>query len=766
MPDWLHRMIRPREGWLALFLLFVMLLSVGWSVQSARWLQDADFLIPVALWGMLAGALLALLPLSVALTLPLGALSGGLVVLWAVGGEYFVELGQVGRLLALRDDGLQWFRVVANGGIAAEITPYAIGLGVLMWSIAFMAAYTLYRHHRALDAILLVGAALIVNLSATINDLFGYLVLFSIAALLLWLRAALTLREEGWQARRVNENVEVPISIMRSGLTFIAASVALAWILTTVAVAAPLTDAWRGMDVVWNDARGRLEGIFAGITTGGSRFSGPTFGPNMTVGGAWFSNDDPVMQVHSDRAYYMRTVTYEAYSGHGWVRTNAVPRQVAAEGRVFPGYTPERPADPDVGFDRVTIAVTMQGDSGRNLFVPGYPTIIHTPAVVYETAGQPFLGGIDATSAISPGTGYQVTALVSRVTEAQLIGAGTAYPPEILEAYLATPGLTDAVRDLAAEIAAGANGTTPYQVADALADFLRTDPSFTYETNVPVPDPDRDLVDQFLFGPNARVGFCEYYASAMVLMARSLGIPARLAEGYAPGEAIEDGVYQYRNENAHAWAELYFPGYGWQVFESTKSIDAPIRPRGSGVAPPLNDPVGGVDGGGIDEGTGEVVPGASFAPLPGGGIVDENGNTVAPAGEARGGNILIIVALLGIAGVVAWSRMRGRGRRIRVLSPGDRQWMRLAWAANRAGVAQRPNETFYEYAGWLEGQLPDRRTEIREIADGKVWQAYSGRAMTASMIQRIEAAWQRLRLPLVWLAVRRRLRSLNPRRRG
>ena len=80
-------------------------------------------------------------------------------------------------------------------------------------------------------------------------------------------------------------------------------------------------------------------------------------------------------------------------------------------------------------------------------------------------------------------------------------------------------------------------------------------------------------------------------------------------------------------------------------------------------------------------------------------------------------------------------------------------------------MAQRANETFYEYAGWLEDQLPDRRTEIREIADGKVWQAYSGRAMTATMVQRIEAAWQRLRRPLAWLAVRRRLRSLDPRRR-
>ena len=52
---------------------------------------------------------------------------------------------------------------------------------------------------------------------------------------------------------------------MRSGLTFIAASMALAWILTAVAVAAPLTDAWRGMDVVWNDARGRLEGVAGAV---------------------------------------------------------------------------------------------------------------------------------------------------------------------------------------------------------------------------------------------------------------------------------------------------------------------------------------------------------------------------------------------------------------------------------------------------------------------------------------------------------------------
>ncbi len=115
----------------------------------------------------------------------------------------------------------------SNAGTRRSSRPYAVGLGVLMWVTAFIAAYTMYRHHRVLDAILLVGALLIANMSATLTDLFPYLVLFMLAALLLWLRAALIGREEGWQRRRVNENSEVPAAIMRSGLVFIAGSLVL-----------------------------------------------------------------------------------------------------------------------------------------------------------------------------------------------------------------------------------------------------------------------------------------------------------------------------------------------------------------------------------------------------------------------------------------------------------------------------------------------------------------------------------------------------------
>ncbi len=764
MPEWIHRVVRPREGWLSLFLLFVMLLSVGWSVQSAHWIEKTDFFVPVALWGMLAGALLALLPLSVLATLPLGALLGAGVILWAVGGEYFPALSQLGRLFAVRDEALRWTKVVSQGGFAPEMTPYAIGLGVILWSVAFMAAYTLYRHHRVLDAIVLVGAALITNLSATLTDLFGYLILFCVVALLLWLRAALITREEGWQVRRVNENVEVPISIMRSGLTFIAGSIALAWILTTVAVAAPLTSAWRNLDVVWNGVRDRLDGVFGSLTNPDSRIAGTDFGAGFTVRGDWVSDDTPIMTVAAKGAYYMRTVTYDLYTGHGWQRSDGQERTVQAGDRIFSGYTPERPLAEE-GFKRETITVQLQGDVGRNIFVPGYPTVIYAPVVIHESSGQPVLGGIDSANAIQPGQAYQVTALISAVTEAQLVTAGTDYPPEISATYLATPGLTTAVAALANQLA-GAGASDPYHRAKAIADYLRTDASFRYSTSVTPPDPNRDLVDQFLFGPNKRIGYCEYYASAMVLMARSIGIPARMAVGYAPGEVVEKGVYQYRNGNAHAWAELYFPGYGWQTFEATKSIDAVLRAVGEGTtSQPGNFPVGRDEFKRIDAGTGEVNSFSSFQPISGGRIVDARGNAVPTDDGARGGNLLVIGVIALAALVLVWTRMRRRRRSVRFLTPGDQQWMRLAWAGDRAGVSQSPAETIYEYAGWLEDQLPARRVEIHTIADGKVWQAYSGRALNSTMIERVEAAWQRLRAPLVWLAVRRRISAVLPKPR-
>jgi transglutaminase-like putative cysteine protease len=463
----------------------------------------------------------------------------------------------------------------------------------------------------------------------------------------------------------------------------------------------------------------------------------------------------------AERPYYLAAVTYDHYTGRGWARTDGRPRSVGAEQDVFPDWTPDRPLVAE-GFRLETVTVQIVRPQGRDLFTPGFPVRLFAPVVVTEPGGLPFMGGLEAAGALSPDQSYDITATISEVTEAQLAAASTDYEQEVLALYLGTEGITDQTRQLAQEVAAGA--TDPYHQAKALATFLRTNPAFAYDTSVTPPsDPTQDLVDYFLF--QSRRGFCTYYASTMVMMARSLGIPARLAVGYAPGVRVEDGIYEVTARNAHAWAELYFPGYGWQVFEATKSIDPKFSRRTGDPAGARPIPSGrGVDfqgpfQPGIDSPT-KLQPTASFVPIPGGFQAGQNSTT----DEARANNGWIFLALAGVAVLIGAWRWFSVRRRFRFMSPGDRGWARLNLAAQRAGIGRRPAETFYEYAGWLEAELPSRAGEIRTIAEGKVWSAYSGRSMSQRTIEAIERAWDKLRLPLAGLAVRRRVATLLGRR--
>ena len=773
MPEGLRRYLQPREGWLSAALLMVMLLSLCWSVQRALWLEQMEFLVPIAFFALLLGTVLALSPLSVTLTLPISAVVGAGIVLWTVGGEYFPELSQGARFLNLRDDALNWVSILADRGYAPQLTPYAVGLALLMWVTAFIAAYTMFRHHRVLDAILLVGALLIVNMSATLTDLFPYLVLFMLAALLLWLRAALIGREEGWQRRRVNENSEVPAAIMRSGLVFIAGSLVMASILTTVAVAAPLTAVWNNLDTVWSGVRDNLDVVFGGLSNSESRFHGTNFGPSFRIAGEWRSSDKPVLTVAATQELYLRAVTYDVYDGHGWTQTPGRERQVEREQPTFGADSPEVPAFGDA-FENETIEVQIQEPTSRYLYSAGYPVKTFAPVLVVESGDQPFLGALKATGPVDRGAGYAMTVAISKATKAQLRAAGTNYPPQVAQMYLGIDGVTDRTRLLAAEIVDTAEATNPFDQADALTRYLQGNEAFAYSTTAALPtDPGQDIVDYFLFDEtNGKVGFCEQYASAMVVMARTLGIPARLAVGYAPGQQVQSPdappdaptspLWQVRQKNAHAWAELYFPGYGWQTFEATKSIQSIVRPAGdpSQVGSSAGPLASGQPRIGLEPGDGDISELPSLAAIPGGGRPGED-----PDGEgAQGGNLLVIAGLIAVVLAVAAWRWRRSRRSLRFLAPGDRQWRRLALAADRAGVAQRPSETIYEYAGWLEEQIPRQQPEIRTIADGKVWQSYSGHGITGDAIARMEAAWRRLQWPLVWLAVRRRLRGVLPSR--
>lgn len=143
---------------------------------------------------------------------------------------------------------------------------------------------------------------------------------------------------------------------------------------------------------------------------------------------------------------------------------------------------------------------------------------------------------------------------------------------DIYNEYLQLPNeLPKRVLDLAFEITSSVNNN--YDKAKAIESYLSQNYKYTLMPGS-VPE-DRDFVDYFLF--DSKEGYCTYYASAMTVLARSIGIPARYVEGYVLPEKSTDGIYEVTNKQAHAWVEVYFEGFGWMAFEPTAPFLASLN---------------------------------------------------------------------------------------------------------------------------------------------------------------------------------------------
>jgi hypothetical protein len=164
-----------------------------------------------------------------------------------------------------------------------------------------------------------------------------------------------------------------------------------------------------------------------------------------------------------------------------------------------------------------------------------------------------------ASNALEPGTDYRVIGLSSYASPDQLASAPTDYPVWLANRYLQLPdSVTERTRSAADTIVAEAGASNPFDTAWAIQEYLRA--NYTYELNGPETPGGQDFVDYFLFDHLA--GRCEQFATAMVVLVRSLGIPARLVSGYNySGETNSSAEVLYRERQAHTWVEVYFPEY-------------------------------------------------------------------------------------------------------------------------------------------------------------------------------------------------------------
>ncbi len=328
------------------------------------------------------------------------------------------------------------------------------------------------------------------------------------------------------------------------------------------------------------------------------------------------------------------------------------------------------------------------------------------------------------------------------------------YPVAIYQRYTQLPPTVSArTVELARSLAAGK--TNAYDVAEAIESYLRT--HITYNENITQPRV-ADIVDYVLF--ERPEGYCTYYATSMVVLLRILGIPSRIVVGYYPAEYDEKaGGFLYRDLNAHAWVEAYFPGYGWIPFEPT----AARSPIARGIVPGAEGLSGGAGPGGslstfpgderrflspeefgLPEGAGAV---GALGPLP------EQGT---PRWLVALRVAALLSTLLVMAGLVAWF-WGTRG-----LSPIGQLMLKVQRAARLSGLPYEATMTPYELAALVASALPGTRHLTWFLADLYTRERYGGRSPTAGELAQAQRAWRQLRWRFVRQFFQTRLRIVPP----
>jgi transglutaminase-like putative cysteine protease len=736
-----------KEGWVTVILLMAVNLCVAWSIQSARWTQGLSILQGAVLVGCLLGIVLAKSRVPRTTAHLLSLLSG---FTWAA----YLTSNVIGeRLQLLQPQAVaeferrlgQFLTVLFSGGDFAGNYVFLFLLAFLLWLVGYFGAWAIFRWRRTWWTVIVCGVALMLNIDAAPYNLTGYMIAFVLFALLLVVRTNLAFYEEEWRVSRVGYSSEMVYGFLRAGLVVSVLTVLLAWAAPIALASRPVQDIWDQVSEPWRKLQNESSRIFQDLNYP-AQPAFVTFARSMRFGGAVDLPDTPVMDVDGSFGRYWRVIAFHEYTGDGWDNTDAGTALIEAG--------EQKLAVPEFDLRReVTHTITLRQNLGQSgvIAAAAQPLWSDLPLRVVVGVIAPGEGrarSADAASApqspadpsvlysrrpLEAGQSYQVRSSLTRADAESLRGAGTEYPKAIAERYLQLPdSLPDRVRVLADQVAIGRDN--PYDKAVAVEHYLRDIP---YNEQILGPEPDQDGVDYFLF--DAREGYCDYYSSAMVVMLRSVGVPARYVRGYSQG-LREEGLYRILERDGHAWPEVYFPGYGWVEFEPTAGEPVLVRAANRERNPPPG-PMGRDRPLMDDEFPQEprdYDPGAA-------GPVPTSTTELLWQQLGRGGGLLLTAVAFVL--VFAALLMVRRQRRIEGLSIAERVYLDLAyWSRRLLAMDPLAHQTPLEYAGEVARVVPSRREAIEQIADIYVQERFGAKSISG---EAAEAAWD-LVMPELW----------------
>jgi transglutaminase-like putative cysteine protease len=458
---------------------------------------------------------------------------------------------------------------------------FVVFMALVFWIIGLMAGFALTRFGNFIGAVVPAGVVLMTVQVYNAGRGGGNIILaaYFLLSVLELGRMTYAKRRVYWKKQGVALLVESRTDL---NLTLVIAAcviVALVWLAPTSAKQfSDIKTAWDKLSHPLRNVQENLGHAVAGLQAPGTVRPVDFYDDNLSLGNQAATGETELFRIRAPLEnglprYYWRVRSYNTFLNDQWYSqdatvTNFVPTQAS-----FPLAVPELLTG-EFSFTSLVLNLAV-------LVTPAGPVwVSHASEVVFLQTPDGKMDPVQFLSqpSILSGQQYLVHANLSEPTIQQMGNAGDVYPDWITKNYLQLP------KTLSPEIVALAHriteqARTPYDKADAITQYLRS--NITYSTTVNTPPPGQNSLDWFLF--DSKTGFCNYYATAEVILLRSVGIPARLVVGFAQGEFTSPNLYVVRERDEHAWPEVYFPGVGWVEFEPTSNQAPLVRPLGENL---------------------------------------------------------------------------------------------------------------------------------------------------------------------------------------
>lgn len=591
---------RPWDG-LAHLIMLVAALFSAWRLYATGWTEDLGRVANVAVLGFAIGSALGYSRFQKRGTFLLALV----YMLVAVGWQLLGIIPFDGQTLLFDKLSVLFGRLFTDfrelfSGKPVEDQFFVVALLCLpYWVASLYSGYHLARHASFLKSVLPNGILMLVVhiYHYTRSDytwMFGaYLTL----ALALLSRLKYAADRKKWMDDRVQFSSESRLDLANTTAIAAAAVILLAWGMPYILPASP-----QGV-LLWRNVYSeffppdRFENVFASV----DKETPPrasAFRTELALGTRTPQSEAVVFRVYAPDAardiprLYWRGQIYDFYANGKWQTTSGSEvRREPADGDLI---IPDSAHGEWLGF---TFDISQEGQT--ILYIPSQPVWANHDAIVMYSE-LPVQRGQDeafydvmalrAVPALESGELYRAGALVNNPSIPELQEAGQDYPNWVRRKYLQLPeNFSPRIRELAGQIAEPYD--TPFDQARAITSYLRNE--IEYSGAIIPPEEGADPLEYVLF--ESKKGFCNYYATLEVLMLRSIGIPARLAVGYAQGEPnLQKSIYVVRERDLHAWPEVYFPEYGWVEFEPTGNqdpLERPERREETADAPPAANPI-------------------------------------------------------------------------------------------------------------------------------------------------------------------------------